>query len=305
MSNPQGPVSAIVVTHDSAAVLPDCLVALSREGAAVVVVDNKSTDNSVRIALDCGAQVIPNHSNQGYGRSNNIGVQAAGTELCLIVNPDVVVQPGSIAALVKAASEHPEAAVFGPRLLEPDGRVFFHAGSVLEEPTDARRAKNRALDHDCEVVVLSGAALLVRRSVFIMLGGFDSSIFLFYEDDDFCYRARAAGHRLRYVPAATANHLRGKSSVQTLANVQRTRFHQAWSRVYVCRKHGKRSNVAVLLPTYVLKYAVSTLCGDPFRRARYASSVLGTWAALRGETALAREGLLDADGLATTRSPQR
>jgi GT2 family glycosyltransferase len=155
------------------------------------------------------------------------------------------------------------------------------------------------------VVVLSGAALLVRRSVFMMLGGFDPNIFLFYEDDDFCYRVRAAGHRLRYVPTAIANHLRGKSSVQTLANVQRTRFHQAWSRVYVCRKHGKRSNVAVLLPTYILKYAVSAVGGNPFRRARYASSVLGTWTALRGETALAREGLLDAGRLANAQSPQR
>lgn len=301
MSNPKGPVTAIVVTYESAAVLSDSLAALSREGVAVVVVDNKSTDDSAQIAQDSGAQVIRNHSNEGYGRANNIGVQAAGTELCLIVNPDVVVTPGSIAELVKAASEHPEAVVFGPRLLEPDGRVFFHAGSVLEDaPSHASR--KRAPDSDCEVVVLSGAALLVRRSVFMTLGGFDPNIFLFYEDDDLCYRARAAGHKLRYVPVAVANHLRGKSSVQTVANIHRTRFHQAWSRVYVCRKHGKRSKVVVLLPTYALKYAASAAGGNPFRRARYAGSMLGTWAALRGETALAREGLQSADRLANAKS---
>ncbi|MGE3710111.1 MAG: glycosyltransferase family 2 protein [Hyphomicrobiaceae bacterium] len=289
------PVTAIVVAYNSAAVLPRCLAALTKEGVTTIVVDNNSSDGSAGIAREHGARVIHSPRNEGYGRGNNLGVHSAATELCLIVNPDVVVAPGTVSLLVAASEAYPNAAVFGPRLVEPDGRVFFREGSVLEPSPGGGTGAPQA---DCEAVVLSGAALLIRRSVFTRLGGFDPSIFLFYEDDDLCFRMRAAGHSLRHVHAAVATHLRGKSSAVSADSIRRMRFHQSWSRVYVCRKHGRSSDVISVLPVQMLKYAASMVRGDPLRRARYAGSVSGAWTALIGRTAMAHEGLIEAHRMA-------
>ncbi|MGE3067464.1 MAG: glycosyltransferase family 2 protein [Hyphomicrobiaceae bacterium] len=294
MTTARPPVTAVVVAYNSATVLPRCLAALTQDNVPTIVVDNNSSDGSAEIARAQGARVIRGRHNEGYGRGNNLGVHAAGTELCLIVNPDVVVARGTVTLLAEAAHACPWAAVFGPRLVEPDGRIFFRHGSVLEPAEDGRDPPQQ----DCDVAVLSGAALLVRRSVFTRLGGFDPSIFLFYEDDDLCFRMRAAGHALRYVHAAEAMHLRGKSSVGSAENIRRMRFHQAWSRVYVCRKHGRSSGVKNILPVQSLKYMAALLRGDPLRRARYAGSVHGAWSALTGGTAIAHEGLLGEDRVA-------
>jgi GT2 family glycosyltransferase len=84
------PLTAIVVSHDSADALPACLAALAREGVPAIVVDNASRDGSVAVAEAHGARVIAHPRNEGYGRANNIGVRAAeGARHVLILNPDL------------------------------------------------------------------------------------------------------------------------------------------------------------------------------------------------------------------------
>ena len=112
---------AIVVAHDSADVLPGCLAALAGQHVPAIVVDNASRDASASVAEAAGAQVIRNARNEGYGRANNRGVRAAETaEHVLIVNPDVVLRPGAVDALLEAARSWPDAGLLAPRLVEPD-----------------------------------------------------------------------------------------------------------------------------------------------------------------------------------------
>ncbi|GAB6843161.1 GT2 family glycosyltransferase [Methylorubrum rhodinum] len=285
--------TAVVVAHDSAGALPDCLAALTREGVRTLVVDNASRDASVAVARAHGAHVIRNARNEGYGRANTLGVRAAeGASHVLILNPDLILQPGAAAALMAAAREWPDAGLFAPRIHEPDGRFFYQPRSLLA-PYLANPKGVRALpEGDACAPFLSGACLMIERAFFLDLGGFDENIFLFYEDDDLCRRVTDAGRALVHVHGAVALHGRGRSSAPEPGRVFRTRWHQAWSRAYVSRKYGLPSPSLGMLMTNAPKALLSALV---LRRAgveRYGGSAIGAWAALRGASALAREGLV-------------
>ncbi len=288
--------TAIIVAHDSRHVLPACLAALKREGVRALVVDNASSDDTAALAERAGAQVVHAGCNEGFGRANNIGVSFTLTEWCLLLNPDIVVEPGCIAVLMAAAERYPDAGMFAPRIIEPDGRLFYQNRSLLSEsvvkvPDIAGDARAFPPDGDACAPFLSGACLLVRRAVFDDLGGFDPEIFLFYEDDDLCRRTIAAGLPLVHVNDAVVTHARGQSASPKPGRRYKARWHLGWSRVYIARKYGLETDAARTILLNLPKVLLSALA---FRRddiERYAGIVAGTVAALMGRTARAREGL--------------
>lgn len=284
--------TAVVVSFQSAHVLPACLDALARDGVAAIVVDNASGDGSAEVAESRGARVIRNARNEGFGRAANIGMRAASTDLVLILNPDVVLDPGAAAALVQAADRYPDAGLLAPRLHEPDGRFFFQPRSLLAPYLQNPAGRLVLPEGDCCAPFLSGACLLVRRALFLALGGFDPNIFLFYEDDDLCRRMAEVGHALVHVHAAVARHERGRSSGASPGRLYATRWHQAWSRAYVARKWGLPDAVLRTLAVNVPKTLLAGLFLNRRVIERYAGSVAGALAAMRGVSALEREGLL-------------
>ena len=284
-------VVAVVVAHDSAKWLPQCIAALVRD-VPVVVIDNASSDASVACAQRAGAHVILNTQNEGYGRANNQGVRAARmAEWCLVINPDAVVDRNCLSTLLEAARQNPNAAVLAPRLVEPDGRHFVHSESVLSDAASTHaQAEDRPDDHQL-VPFVSGACFLVKRSAFLSVGGFDERIFLFYEDDDLCLRLREAGFELLLVGDAVARHARGTSTAPGPGHIFRNRWHQAWSRSYVCRKHGVRDDGRMVLIRNGLKLIAVLPTLNRRRIERYAGSAAGAWARLRNRSALDRERL--------------
>jgi GT2 family glycosyltransferase len=284
-----GSVTAIVVTFDSAHALPECLGALRADGVSALVVDNASTDETVAIAEGQGAAVIRNARNEGYGRANNIGVRAADSEFALIVNPDCVVDRGAVAALVDAARRYPDAALFAPQIVEPSGRVFYQPRSLLATSLTNPGGKLVLPEGEACAPFFSGACFLIRRDVFLGLGGFDQNIFLFYEDDDLCRRIADSGAALIYVPQALVRHGRGRSSGEKPGRIFASRWHQAWSRAYVSRKYGLPNPAPGMFAINALKAAGASLT---FRRKlieRYGGSAAGALAFLKGEKALERE----------------
>ncbi|WP_375457355.1 glycosyltransferase family 2 protein [uncultured Methylobacterium sp.] len=283
---------AVVVAHDSAEVLPGCLAALAAEHVPAVVVDNASRDRSAEIAEDAGAQVIRNARNDGYGRANNAGVRAAlGARHVLILNPDVTLRPGAADALLAAAERWPDAGLYAPRIVEPDGRFFYQPRSLLSPYLINPEGRRDPPEGDACAPFLSGACLMVERRFFLEIGSFDPKIFLFYEDDDLCRRVADSGRALVHVHGAEVLHGRGRSSAPERGRVFRSRWHQAWSRAYVARKYGLSDPILLGLAVNALKAALSALI---LRRAgieRYGGSAAGALAALRGRGALAREGL--------------
>lgn len=275
-------ITAIVVSYDSAHALPDCLAALAGQGVAAIVVDNGSADGSAELAGGLGAQVIRNAANEGYGRANNRGVAAAGSRFILVVNPDVVLQEGAVAALLAAAAAYPDAALLAPRIVEPDGRVFFQPRSLLAPILTNPGGRLLLPQGDCCAPFLSGACFMMPRDLFLSLGGFDEAITLFYEDDDLCRRIADRGLAMIHVHEAVAHHQRGGSSARKPGRLYRGRWHQAWSRAYVSAKYGLPNPA----PRMLLVNAAKTLLACLTLRAglveRYAGSAAGAWAWLAG-----------------------
>lgn len=284
-------ITAIVVSHDSAEVLRACLDALAGEGIPALVVDNASSDDSRAIAAAHGATVIANARNEGYGRANTIGVASCATPFVLIVNPDLELQQGVAAALLAAAERYPDAGMLAPRIIEPSGRIFLQPRSLLSPP-HLNQARAAVLpEGDACLPFLSGACLLIRRELFLALGGFDPDIFLFYEDDDLCRRMRDAGHSLVHVHDAEVRHGRGRSSSPSPQRRFTARWHLAWSERYVARKYGLPDQKLFKMIENGLKAVAYGLVWNQTKMFAHAGSFAGAWAFAQGKTALGRQGL--------------
>jgi N-acetylglucosaminyl-diphospho-decaprenol L-rhamnosyltransferase len=226
-------VSAVVVSFNSAGYLPDCVRSLRSEGVAdVVVVDNASSDGSVEAVrrADPETRIVETGANLGFGSAANRGVATTASPYVLILNPDTVVEPGTVKALSAALDRDPGLAVVGPRMENPDGSLYpsvrrfpamgvalGHAFLGLVWPANpyTRRYRMLDLDHDqpaADVDWVGGACLLVRRSAFDTVGGFDEAYFMYVEDVDLCWRLGRAGWRVGYEPGGRVVHALGGSS---------------------------------------------------------------------------------------------
>jgi N-acetylglucosaminyl-diphospho-decaprenol L-rhamnosyltransferase len=232
--------SAVIVNWNAGCALDDCLASLFASkpvGALeVLLVDNASTDGSqARAARDYpGIKILQNAENRGFAPGANQGLESAVGELILLLNPDAVLRQTTISLLVDFMNEHPEAAVVGPRLLNPDGTVqgsarrdpspwtglFGRDAPVTRlfpnNPVSRRELPNlcHAGDAPLEVDWISGACLLVRRAAYEQVGGLDERFFLFWEDADWCRRFRKAGWKVYYLPTAVGTHRVGVSRAQ-------------------------------------------------------------------------------------------
>jgi GT2 family glycosyltransferase len=191
-------VSLIVVTYNSAALLPDFFAALAATTYApyeVLVVDNASQDGTQQLVATNypSAQLIANRENLGFGRACNQGARAARGEVLVFLNPDVFVTPGWLAILVRRVAEHPDAAIICPTTLYPDQSAPIVTAAVEES------------------AAVPGCAMLMPRADWQVLGGFDEQIFLYWEDTELCWRAWLLGRRVLIDLEALVYHKRGGS----------------------------------------------------------------------------------------------
>ncbi len=232
MSDQGSRVIAVVVNWNAGGLLLACARTLVEAGAAeIVVVDNGSSDDSVErleAARLATVRVVRAGVNLGYGAGINRGVAVAGAGHVLVCNPDLLLDESCIGALVARLEAEPGLGIVGPRLRNPDGSTYVSgrpfpslrdalghafAGLVWKQNPWSRRYLQTSWDRSdaADVDWASGALLLVRRSTFEQLGGFDERFFMFMEDVDLCWRARQAGWRVALEPAAGAVHVVGAS----------------------------------------------------------------------------------------------
>ena len=226
--------AAVVVNYNTRDHLLRCVGSLRADGVSrVVVVDNASVDGS-REALARGEPetvLLAMTSNLGFGTAANRGVSVTEAEYVLILNPDVVVEPGTTKVLMETLERDPGVAVVGPRTENLDGSLYPSArrfpnlvdaaghaflGVVFPANPYTRRYRMLDWDHSApgEVDWVGGSCLLVRRSAFDSVGGFDEAYFMYVEDVDLCWRLRQAGWRIAYEPGARVVHTLGASSRQ-------------------------------------------------------------------------------------------
>lgn len=231
--------TVIVVSYNTRALTLACLSTLfattRSTRAHVVVFDNASADGSAEaVARDFPqVELIASPENLGFARANNAAAAAARTEWLLLLNPDTELHAGAIDALLAFAKCRPGAGITGGRTVFPDGSLNIAScwgritpwssfcmatgltaafrGSALFNPEGMG---SWARDSVREVDIVVGCFLMIRRSLWQELGGFDLKYFMYGEEADLCLRAKALGYRPAITPEAQIMHLVGAASGQ-------------------------------------------------------------------------------------------
>ncbi|GMV96859.1 MAG: hypothetical protein AMXMBFR83_12190 [Phycisphaerae bacterium] len=265
----------VIVCYKAADLTVACLGSLAPEvaripGAKVVVCENGTGPESVetlREAIDANGwsawvELKAISPNRGFSGGNNavLGELLAADErpeFVLLLNADTIVRPGALAELLSAARDHPRAGIVGPRLEWPDGQPqqscfndctpaseFFIAArtGALSRLFGARPWALPVSDEPVEVEWTTFACALIRGQVLAEVGLLDEGFFLYFDDPDYCRRARAAGWKVLHWPAARVVHLRGQSNpVKSLtARLQRRPAYWYASRArYYAKYYGR------------------------------------------------------------------
>jgi GT2 family glycosyltransferase len=210
-------VSVIVLVWNGEKFLDACLSALLAQDYSpfeVIVVDNASSDNSVKIVqgYEPRVRLIRNDYNLGFAGGNNVGLKVANGDIVVLLNQDTVVQPGWLRAIVETFDD-PTIGIVGCKALYPDGRGFQHAGGMVDPACAFTRhigwgeVDTGQYDSLSEPDYVTGAAFAIHRKVLLRLGGLDEQFYpAFFEEVDYCYRARRAGFHVVYQPRACLYH---------------------------------------------------------------------------------------------------
>lgn len=267
--------SIIIVNWNTGALLADCIRSIQKlpeydRISAVVVIDNNSSDESLQKAItacldDEKISFVRSGENLGFARASNVGIRRLpehDTSDVLLLNPDTIVHEGSIAALLDALDDADKTGIVGSRLQYPNER---HQESVRRFPTPLILAtiflkihrmwpsfgpwkKYMAHDFDYskrqEVDQVMGASFLIRREVIEAIGILDESFWVWFEEVDFCKRAKAAGWNIEYVPESVVTHYGGVSFHQ-LAGLKKSWPFVASALTYA-RKHFSGISVFLL-----------------------------------------------------------
>ena len=239
------------------------------------VVDNASTDLSRAVlgGVPPRVRVVHNACNVGFGRAVNQGVQQTEAPFILLLNPDSLPMAGAIERLCNEMDRWADCAAAGPHVLNPDGTSqgsarwdpnlltgLFGRSTILSRafPRLYWVRKNIVTPADVPagetsrpVDWVSGAFVLLRRSAFEQVGGFDEGYFLYWEDADLGRRLRNAGYSVRYVPDAKVEHQIGGSS-HTVPHLAIREFHRSAYRYYTTHVARRSWHPARLLATIVL-----------------------------------------------------
>jgi GT2 family glycosyltransferase len=261
-------VGVVIVNYRTAGLVVDCLRSIAGEpGVHAIVVDNASGDGSVdalagaiaREGWQGWASLLPLDRNGGFASGSNAGMNAAlrfpdQVDYLMLLNPDTVLRPGAIRALVDFMHAHPRAGVAGSRLENAAGSAEYAAHSapspigelvsgarlgvlsrMLRRYAVTQPAQGAA--HECEWV--SGASFIVRREVLEQVGFLDEGFFLYFEEMDFCRRAREAGWQVWWVPQSRVMHLEGASTGIRDASQRRPRYWYESRRRYFVKHFGR------------------------------------------------------------------
>lgn len=273
-----GRVTVVVVTFHSAQRMP-ALGPCLRDFPCVTVVDNASHDDTasaVRQHLP-QATLLINDRNLGFGAANNRAVRAAQTDFVLLLNPDTLITPGSVAQLLDAADRHPDASMVAPQLLDrqgkPDISYSWLPGSWPGQGPGA--------DGETCIGFASGACMLIRKTAMDKIGGFDEDFFLYYEDSDLCIRLVKACGPIILAPQVQVTHLnRSSSGGKARLKAEYLRgYHHIQSKFLFARKHGRESFTLARQLRYLLlatlELPIRLILLDLVRAARVAGRVAG------------------------------
>lgn len=237
------------------------LKSLTYKNAAVVVIDNASTDRSVeRIkAAYSLVNILVNQDNLGFAGGNNVGIKYAlkqGADYIWLLNNDTEVHPEALGKMIEVAEADPTIGMVGSRifhleqrdkLLFAGGKINWFAGWCRHDTQHSSEEKFRDVDF------ITGCSLLVRRNVVESIGLLDENFFLYFEDADWSIRARKAGFRLVVAPASIVWHkemgsIKGRSPAHE--------YYVTRNNLLFMKKHGSPWLWLTFAPAFALKIAI-------------------------------------------------
>jgi len=243
--------------------LRDCLASLpaATEGLAteVLVVDNDSHDGSVAmVAQDFPTvEVIESGGNLGFSRGNNLALGQARGNGILLLNPDTICPPASLVRMFRFMNGHQNVGAVGPRLVDGDGRPTISGGyfpraryhwfgfldprrmwlrgslsqRIVFVPT--RQESSRIVEY------VMGACFLMSRRALDTVGPLDERFFMYFEETDWCYRAKHAGLEIWYCAEVEITHLEGKAAAK-VSRFSILQFQKSY-RLFIAKHYGKLS----------------------------------------------------------------
>lgn len=212
-------VSVIVVNYNSGSYAKTCIESLLKQANVrleIIVVDNASADDSVNVLKNTFGEkitLIVSQENLGFGNANNLAATKASGDFLLLLNPDTEISnPQAIACLIDFMNKQPQHGLVGPKIFEP--RKNKYVSPHFTYPASKRLKFTSKLSQlPGEIAWLLGACMLVRRTVYNQISGFDKDYFLYGEDADICLRIRQLGLTIGYCEAVTILHASGASEI--------------------------------------------------------------------------------------------
>lgn len=244
----------------------------NRDGLAIeiYVVDNDSKDRieevvaEFRASSDIPVTLIRNGRNLGFAKANNQAIRRCSGRFVALLNPDTRVTKGALRSIVEWMAARPDVGIVGPKLLNPDGSLqpsvrrfpgLLDQSMILLKlhhlwpsapPFERYLSKDFDYGKEQDVEQLMGAALFIRHRVFESVGLLDERFFIWFEEVDFCKRAKAAGWGVVYLPSAAIIHHGGRSFAQALT-LRKQRYFSASMAGYF-RKHRGVWTLLLLAP---------------------------------------------------------
>jgi GT2 family glycosyltransferase len=220
----------------------------------IIIADDASTDGTRSLITRCqGLRYIRNEQNLGFLRNCNRAAATARGKYIMFLNNDVIVLPHWLDTIIEAFSNFPDAGLVGSKLLYPDGTLQEAGGVMWNDGTglnygrydDPRKPEYNYLR---EVDYCSGASIVIRRSLWEQLGGFDELFTpAYYEDTDLAFRVRQAGYNVIYQPLSQVFHVEGTTSgtdvnagIKHYQEVNRHKFVERWKNAI--RGYGVRES---------------------------------------------------------------
>lgn len=205
-------ISVITVTYNSSTCIQTCLDSLSRQKGAnheVIVVDNISSDDTLLKVRSNRCLLLENAENLGFGKACNLGVLRSTGKYIFLLNPDArLTDEGDLAQICRLMDENPRWGLAG-------AKVLSSTGSLESPPVHDYPGQKHVRRNFCKlpgsISWVIGAAMVIRRDIYLRLGGFDASFFLYSEETDLCLRVRELGYEIGWMEDVVVRHIGGES----------------------------------------------------------------------------------------------
>ena len=236
--------SIIIVNYNGKKFIKKCLESINLseyKNYEIIIVDNASQDNSIELVIpQNNIKIIKNKKNVGFSEANNQAVKISKGDYLFFLNNDTKIKKDTISNIIIDIDKGKDIFIRTCKIFNYTGDLLFHSGigvDVLGYPVNKGK-----------MFYGEGSALIIKKDIFLKIGGFDSSYFMFHEDIDLAWRAWLFGYQVKTVPNAIIYHYAGGSAGGRSSNKNK------YQSTILRRYFSERNNIKTLIKNYSLPF---------------------------------------------------